>query len=160
MSAAVSKARLIPAAILAIFVYGMIASVAGTIIPEISQRFGLTPEQIGNVFLAQAIGLIIASASVGPLLDNKGKKTCRLLGLFLIPVAPFAVPNSTGYGMIMAFVLLLGLGGGIIVSAANALVSDISEERRAATLKLLNRFFGVGGLAAPFIGASLLHRDS
>jgi len=160
MSAAVSKARLIPAAILAIFVYGMIASVAGTIIPEISQRFGLTPEQIGNVFLAQAIGLIIASVSVGPLLDNKGKKTGLLLGLFLIVVALFAVPNSTGYGMIMAFILLLGLGGGIIVTAANALVSDISEERRASTLNLLNLFFGLGGLATPFIGANLLHHNS
>jgi len=160
MSAAVSKGRLIPAAILAIFVYGMIASIAGTIIPEVSQRFGLSPEQIGNVFLAQAIGLIIASVSVGPLIDNKGKKTGLLLGLTLIVIALFAVPNSTGYYMIMAFILLLGLGGGIIVTAANALVSDISEDRRASTLNLLNLFFGLGGLATPFIGANLFHHNS
>ena len=160
MSAAVSKGRLIPAAILAIFVYGMIASIAGTIIPEVSQRFGLSPEQIGNVFLAQAIGLIIASVSVGPLIDNKGKKTGLLLGLALIVIALFAVPNSTGYYMIMAFILLLGLGGGIIVTAANALVSDISEDRRASTLNLLNLFFGLGGLATPFIGANLFHHNS
>jgi fucose permease len=160
MPAAVSKARLIPAAILAIFVYGMIASIAGTIIPEISERFGLTPDEIGNVFLAQSIGLIIASVSVGPLLDNKGKKTGLLLGLGLIVVALFAVPNSTGYFMIMAYILLLGLGGGIIVTAANALVSDISEERRASTLNLLNLFFGLGALATPYIGANLFHRNS
>jgi UDP-glucose 4-epimerase len=58
--------------------------------------------------------------------------------------------------MIMPFMLLLGLGGGIIVTAANSLVSDISEERRASTLNLLNLFFGLGGLATPFIGANLL----
>src|SRR5437899_11115704 len=155
MSAAVTKGRLIPAAILAIFVYGMIASVAGTIVPDVSKRFDFTPEQIGYVFLAQAIGLIIASVSVGPLLDNKGKKTGLLLGFILIVTALFAVPNSTGYYMIMAFMLLLGLGGGIIVTAANALVSDISEERRASTLNLLNLFFGLGSLATPFIGANL-----
>jgi len=160
MSAAVSKGRLITAAILAIFVYGMIASVAGTIVPDVSKRFGLTPEQIGNVFLAQAIGLIIASVSVGPLLDNKGKKTGLLLGFVLIAIALFAVPNSTGYYMIMPFMLLLGLGGGIIVTAANALVSDISEERRASTLNLLNLFFGLGGLATPFIGANLLNHNT
>jgi len=157
---AVSKGRLIAAAILAIFVYGMIASVAGTIVPDVSKRFGLTPEQIGNVFLAQAIGLIIASVSVGPLLDNKGKKTGLLLGFSLIAIALFAVPNSTGYYMIMPFMLLLGLGGGIIVTAANALVSDISEERRASTLNLLNLFFGLGGLATPFIGANLLNHNT
>ena len=157
---AVSKGRLITAAILAIFVYGMIASVAGTIVPDVSKRFGLTPEQIGNVFLAQAIGLIIASVSVGPLLDNKGKKTGLLLGFILIAIALFAVPNSTSYYMIMPFMLLLGLGGGIIVTAANALVSDISDERRASTLNLLNLFFGLGGLATPFIGANLLNHNT
>lgn len=157
---AVSKGRLITAAILAIFVYGMIASVAGTIVPDISKRFGLTPEQIGNVFLAQAIGLIIASVSVGPLLDNRGKKKGLLLGFILIAIALFAVPNSTGYYMIMPFMLLLGLGGGIIVTAANALVSDISDERRASTLNLLNLFFGLGGLATPFIGANLLNHNT
>ena len=160
MSAAVTKGRLIPAAILAIFVYGMIASVAGTIVPDVSKRFHLTPEQIGYVFLAQAIGLIIASVSVGPLLDNKGKKTGLLLGFALIVTALFAVPNSTGYYMIMSFMVLLGLGGGIIVTAANALVSDISEERRASTLNLLNLFFGLGGLATPFIGANLLNHNT
>jgi fucose permease len=160
MSAAVSKGRLITAAILAIFVYGMIASVAGTIVPDISKRFGLTPEQIGNVFLAQAIGLIIASVSVGPLLDNKGKKTGLLLGFILIAIALFAVPNSTSYYMLMPYMLLLGLGGGIIVTAANALVSDISDERRASTLNLLNLFFGLGGLATPFIGANLLNHNT
>jgi fucose permease len=160
MSTAVSKGRLITAAILAIFVYGMIASIAGTIVPDVSKRFGLTPEQIGNVFLAQAVGLIIASVSVGPLLDNKGKKTGLLLGFILIAIALFAVPNSTGYYMIMPFMLLLGLGGGIIVTAANSLVSDISEERRASTLNLLNLFFGLGGLATPFIGANLLNHNT
>ncbi len=138
----------------------MIASVAGTIVPDVSQRFGLTPEQIGNVFLAQAIGLIIASVSVGPLLDNKGKKTGLLLGFVLIAVALFAVPNSTGYYMLMPFMLVLGLGGGIIVTAANALVSDISEERRASTLNLLNLFFGLGGLLTPLIGGSLMNRNT
>jgi fucose permease len=157
---AVSKGRLITAAILAIFVYGMIAAVAGTIVPDVSKRFGLTPEQIGNVFLAQAIGLIIASVSVGPLLDNKGKKTGLLLGFVLIAIALFAVPNSTGYYMLMPFMLLLGLGGGIIVTAANALVSDISEERRASTLNLLNLFFGLGGLATPVVGKHLLNGNT
>jgi fucose permease len=65
------------------------------------------------------------------------------------------VPNSPGAGLLPVF-LALGVGGGIIVTAANALVSDISQERRASTLNLLNLFFGLGGLATPFIGAYLL----
>jgi fucose permease len=56
--------------------------------------------------------------------------------------------------------LLLGLGGGIIVTAANALGSDVTPDRRGTTLNLLNLFFGLGGFATPFISANLLHRNS
>jgi fucose permease len=52
--------------------------------------------------------------------------------------------------------LLMGVGGGIVVTGANTLVSDISEERRASTLNLLNLFFGLGGLLTPLIGGYFL----
>lgn len=156
----VSKGRLIPAAILAIFVYGMIAALAGTIVPELSRKFNLDPVQIGNIFLAQAIGMIIASLSAGPLVDNKGKKTGLLLSLTLIVVALFLLPNSTGPGFLMGTMALLGVGGGILVTAGNALVSDISPDKRAATLNFLNLFFGLGGFATPFIGGNLLQGNT
>jgi len=155
MSAPISKSRLIPAAILAIFVYGLIAAMLGTLLPELSRKYSLTPDQNGGIALAQAIGLIIASLAVGPLIDNKGKKTGLLLGLGLIAASLFIVPSSPAGALAIVF-LALGVGGGIIVTAANALVSDIREERRATTLNLLNLFFGLGGLATPLIGAYVL----
>jgi fucose permease len=151
---------LIVAAILAIFVYGMIAAMLGTILPDLSARFKLTPSQNGTIAFAQALGLMIASLAVGPLIDNEGKKVGLVLGLALITAALFALPKSKGFGSIMAYLFLLGLGGGIIVTGANALVSDISEAHRGSTLNLLNLFFGLGGLATPFISANLLKRDS
>ena len=156
MAAASKSKMLIPAVILAILVYGMIAAMLGTLLPELSKRLNLTPDQNGTIAFAQALGLIFASVSVGPLIDNKGKKTGLLMGLTLIAISLFALPSSLSYEMVMGLFLLLGLGGGIIVTAGNALVSDISEERRASTLNLLNLFFGLGGLLTPFIGANLL----
>jgi fucose permease len=134
----------------------MVAAMLGTLLPALTTRFGMTPEMSGDIAFMQALGLIIASISAGPLVDNKGKKTGLLLALFLIAVALFALPNAASYGQLKAFMLLLGLGGGILVTAANALVADISVERRASTLNLLNLFFGLGGLLTPFIGANLL----
>src|SRR5207302_2323302 len=83
-----------------------------------------------------------------------------LLGLTLITVALFWLPNSGSYGTIIVAMVLLGIGGGIIVTGANALVSDINPSRRGTTLNLLNLFFGLGGLATPFIAANLLNRNS
>ena len=154
--AQLSSGRLILAAIMAIFVYGVIAAMLGTLMPT----FKLTPEENGNIALAQAIGLVIASISAGPLIDNKGKKVALVIGLGLVAVALFLLPNAGGYGQIMLFMFIQGLGGGIIVTAANALVSDINEARRASTLNFLNLFFGLGGMATPLVSANLLNNDA
>ncbi len=151
---------LILAAILAIFVYGMIAAMLGTILPDLSLRFHLTPKQNGAIASMQALGLIIASVGVGPLIDNEGKKAGLVLGLALVTIALFLLPKSGGFGSIVFYLFLLGLGGGIIVTGANALASDVAESSRATTLNFLNLFFGLGGLATPFISANLLGRNS
>lgn len=151
---------LILAAILAILVYGMIAAMLGTILPDLSARYHLTPRQNGTIALCQAIGLIAASLATGPLIDNEGKKAGLVLGLAVITTALVLLPRSVGFGGIAANLLLLGLGGGIIVTAANALASDVTPDRRGTTLNLLNLFFGLGGLATPFIAANLLGRNA
>ena len=151
---------LIFAAILAIFVYGMIAAMLGTILPELSERFRLTPTQNGTIAFAQALGLMIASLAVGPLLDTEGDKIGLLLGLVLIAVALFALPKSGGYRAIVFLLFLLGLGGGIVVTGANALSSVASPEHRATALNLVNLFFGLGGLVTPFVAANLFKKNS
>ncbi len=149
---------LIFAAIVAIFIYGMIAAMLGTILPDLSDRFQLTPRQNGTIAFAQALGLIIASLAVGPLLDDEGKKAGLILGLGFIAVALFALPRSAGFRSIVFLLFLLGVGGGIVVTGANALVSDVGETHRAVALNLVNLFFGLGGLATPFISAHLFAR--
>ena len=103
---------LILATILAIFVYGMIAAMLGTILPELSERFQLSPSQNGTIASAQALGLILASLGVGPLLDNEGQKLGMVLGLAFISVALFALPRSPGFRTILLLLFLLGVGGG------------------------------------------------
>jgi fucose permease len=150
---------LIFAAILAIFVYGMIAAMLGTILPDLSDRFHLTPSQNGAIAFAQALGLMIASLAVGPLLDTQGDKIGLILGLAIIALVLFVLPRSGGFGTIVFLLFLLGVGGGIVVTGANALVSAVSADHRATALNLVNLFFGLGGLATPFISANLFKRN-
>ena len=150
---------LIFAATIAIFIYGMIAAMLGTILPNLSDRFHLSPSQNGTIALAQALGLMLASLAVGPLLDNEGKKLGLILGLAFISIALFALPRSPGFRSIVFLLFLLGVGGGILTTGANALVSDVGATHRATALNLVNLFFGVGALATPFIAANLFGRN-
>lgn len=137
-------------------VYGMIASLAGTIVPQLSTRLGLTPEQIGSVFLAQAVGMIIASISAGPLVDSRGKKTGVILALAVIVAALLMLPASSSHGLILAAMVALGVGNGTLVTSLNAIASDIDPKRRATVLAFVKCFYGLGGFATPFLGASLM----
>ena len=151
---------LIFAAILAIFVYGMIAAMLGTILPELSERFHLTPTQNGTIAFVQALGLIIASLGVGPLLDTQGDKIGLILGLSCIAVALFLLPRSTGFRPILLLLFLLGMGGGIVVTGANALANSVSGQHSAIALNLVNLFFGLGGLTTPFIAANIFRKNT
>jgi fucose permease len=150
---------LIFAAILAIFVYGMIAAMLGTILPDLSDRFKLTPAQNGTIATAQALGLMIASLAVGPLLDTEGDKIGLIFGLAFIAAALFALPRARGYGSIVFLMFLLGIGGGIVVTGANALANGAAGQHGATVLNLVNLFFGLGGLMTPFISANLFNRN-
>jgi fucose permease len=153
---------LIVAAVLAIFVYGMIAAMLGTILPDLSKRFSLTPKQNGSIAMAQAIGLMVGSFFVGPLMDVQGMKTGLVLGLLLITLALFGLRMAGGYNAIMGLMLLLGIGGGVIVVAANGMPPHIqlSTLSTAGMYNLLNLFFGLGGLVTPLIAARLFQNNS
>lgn len=150
---------LIFAAVVAIFIYGMISAMLGTILPDLSSRFQLTPRQNGTIAFTQAMGLVVASLSVGPLLDDFGKKLGLILGLALISIVLLVLPRAAGYRSIVLLLFVLGMGGGIVVTGANALTSDVAGAHRAAALTLVNIFFGLGGLATPFISANLFSRN-
>jgi fucose permease len=152
---------LILAAVLAIFVYGIIAAMLGTILPDLSKRFYLTPKQNGNIAMAQAIGLMLGGFFVGPLMDTEGKKVGLLLGLGLIVIALLGLRAANGFASVAAFMLLLGIGGGAIVTGANTLPPFIKlgDLTTGGVFNLLNLFFGLGGLVTPLIAARLFQNQ-
>ncbi|HUQ95323.1 MAG TPA: MFS transporter [Bryobacteraceae bacterium] len=153
---------LIVAAVLAIFVYGMIAAMLGSILPDLSKKFGLSPKQNGSIAMAQAIGLMVGSFFVGPLLDIQGVKIGLLLGLGLIVLALLGLRSANGYGSIAAFLLILGIGGGIVVVGGNGLPPSIhfAGLSTAGVFNILNLFFGLGGLVTPLVAARLFQNNT
>jgi len=150
---------LITAAILAIFVYGIIAAMLGTILPDISQRFSLSPKQNGNIALFQAIGLMVGSFFVGPLMDLQGRQVGMLSGLAVIALALFLLRAAGGYQAVAVAMFLLGMGGGDVVAAANSLNADINPANPAVISNWLNLFFGLGGLVTPLISANIFQKN-
>ncbi len=143
---------LILAATLTIFVYGLIAPILGALLPS----YGLTPVQQGNLGTAQALGLVVASLSAGPVIDVKGHKLSLVTGLVLIAASLFAAPNVGNYAGLLIAYFVLGVGGGIVVTGANSLVGAIEPTRRGSALNFLNLFFGLGGIITTYAASYLM----
>ena len=144
---------LILAAILGILIYGIVAATWGTLNPTL----GFSNAQTGAIAAANAIGLVVASLSVGPLIDLKGKKIALVGGLALISTSFWLLPLAGhDFTLVLVALAMLGLGGGVVVTAANTLVSDVAESRRGSMLAILNLFFGLGGFITPFVTANFL----
>src|SRR5271165_3784832 len=122
---------LILAASLAIFVYGMTAAMLGTILPDLSARFHLTPKQNGAIAFSQALGLILASIGVGPLIDYEGKKVGLVLGMALIVLATLLLPRSNGFRSIATHLFLLGTGGGAKAVGSGKKKGGENDQRHA-----------------------------
>jgi MFS family permease len=66
-----------------------------------------------------------------------------------VGLAAFAL--ARGFGAAAAAALLVGLGGGWLNTASNALVSDVFPDDRGRMLNLLGTFFGIGALFVPLV---------
>src|SRR5947208_2695374 len=129
---------LLAAVVFAILVYGIISSMLGSLLPAL----GFTGQQNGTLALMQAVGLTLAALSGGPLIDTRGRKTAMVIGLSAMGIALWLLPNSSGnFGMSAGLWFLLGLGGGVMGTASNSLLSDIGGARRSAVLNFGNVFF-------------------
>lgn len=140
----------------------MIAAMLGTILPELSKKFGLSPKQNGNIGMAQAIGLMVGAFFAGPLMDLHGKKLGMLLSLALIGLALIGLRRATGYGSVIGLMMLLGTGGGALVTSAFAVAGDINVPwlQGAAVFNAVNLFFGLGGLITPLVAARLFQNNA
>jgi MFS family permease len=153
LSDAAVRRRLFVAAASAMFVFGMIIAMLGALfgLPAMRERLGINLAQQGDLFSLLFIGLLVATAVVGPTLDRFGSKLVLVSASAMVTVALLAFTLSQGFGAAALAAVLLGVGGGWLNTATNALVSDVFHDDRGRMLNLLGTFFGIGALFVPAV---------
>lgn len=147
---------LFASACLGMLLFGITLTTLGAILPEIIQRFEISKTDAGSLFTVMNFGILLGSLIFGPVVDRFGYKTLLVVCAALLFIGMEGVAFSYSFELFTLFVWVFGFSGGVINGAANALVSDISEEGRGAGLALLGVFFGVGAFGMPLVLGSLL----
>jgi MFS family permease len=131
--------------------FGVAMITLGSVVPDIRMKLSLDEVSAGTLFSILPIGIMAGSLLFGPLADRNGYRILLAVSCIILFAGFEGVAFSGSVGLLRLFVLLIGIGGGAVNGATNALVSDISETGKGANLSLLGVFFGIGALGMPLI---------
>jgi len=138
-------------ACLGMLLFGIVMITLGSTLPDLRERYRISELQAGSMFSLLPLGILTGSFLFGPVADRYGYKGLLMVHSFFILLGLVGIAYSSDYLLLMVFVFLIGLGGGVLNGATNALVADISEQTKAARLGLLGVFYGIGALSMPTV---------
>ncbi|MEL7454810.1 MAG: MFS transporter, partial [Pseudomonadota bacterium] len=128
--------------------------------PIVSEEFGIAKDEMGRVFAAALLGLMIGAFGFSPVADRIGRKpviiiSCAIMGVFCLLTA---TASNTEQLLLYRFVTGLGLGGAM--PNINTLTSEYAPARSRAFLMTL-MFIGfplgavLGGILSTYLIAWL-----
>ena len=129
------------------FVFGVVLLLMGSLLPSLEVDY-VQAGRLGSFPLA---GILVATVLVGPVLDTVGAKPVLATGLAMVAGAVGLMPSLHTFPALAVAALVYGFGGGVLNTATNALVADLSPSGRGAALNLLGLSFSLGALAAPLL---------
>jgi len=131
--------------------FGICIITLGSVAAELRQKLNLDEVAFGTLFSILPIGILAGSLLFGPIVDRNGYKLLLAVSAVIMAAGFFGIAYTASVPMLKVFILLVGLGGGSINGATNALVSDISDTGKGANISLLGVFYGIGALGMPLI---------
>ncbi|MDE3082952.1 MAG: MFS transporter [Acidobacteriota bacterium] len=134
---------------------GASASLLGPLLITFGQRFDLTPAVAGRIlsvfFTGALLGVIPGWLGVKRL---AGGRVLRV-ALLVIALGAAGASFATRWDLLLASVLILGLGFGAVTITVNTLLARTPEVGRAYRLSVANAAYGVGAIITPLLLAAI-----
>lgn len=139
------------AACLGMLLFGITLTTLGSVLPPLIERYGLDKTKAGSLMALVSLGILAASLVFGPVVDRFGYRPVLLAGALGVGVGLGALALAPAAVWLGPAMLVFGFGGGLLNGATNALVADVSGERRGSGLAFLGIFFGIGACGVPIL---------
>lgn len=136
-------------------VFGITLVTLGSVVRPIREKFAVAAASAGELFSLLPFGILAGSLVFGPFADRYGYKVILMVSVLCIFAGLQGIGYADSFALLKGCILLLGLGGGMVNGAANALVADLTVENKGANLSLLGVCFAIGALGMPFVLAML-----
>src|SRR5229473_3176472 len=125
--------------------------------PSLVRAWGLKPGELGPVFSASLVGILIGSAFFGWVGDKYGRKIALISANLLFGVFTLAAAYATNLDQMFWLRLLAGLGIGGVIPNVVAINAESAPRRLRATLAIIAvGCVPLGGAIPGFVTAALV----
>ncbi len=136
--------------------FGMAFVILGTVLPSLTERFGLTTANASTVASLLPFGIMFGSLIFGPIIDRYGYKMLIIASTLFTVLGMELLAFAESVSIVRLAIFIIGFGGGVLNGLSNALVSDASTDKsRPSNLSILGIFYTVGAITIPLIYAWL-----
>ncbi|MDD2537749.1 MAG: MFS transporter [Bacteroidales bacterium] len=146
------NSKILAAGYAGIVFFGISFLTLGSVLPSLRETLHLDMAQSSALAGILPLGVLAGSLVFGPWCDRFGYKMPFQAAAAMVVLGFIGLAAFRSVPWLGACVLLTGTGGGILNGACNALVNDVSDDRRrSSNLSILGVFYGIGALMMPLI---------
>jgi DHA2 family multidrug resistance protein len=128
------------------------SSIVNVALPDMSGTLGVTIEEITWVVTAYILAQVIVMPITGLLAARFGRKRFYMSSVILFTVASMACGLAHSLGSMVAFRVLQGFGGGVLLTVSQAILREsFPPEEQGIAMGL----YGLGAVLAPAFGPTL-----
>jgi AAHS family 4-hydroxybenzoate transporter-like MFS transporter len=140
-----------------VFMDGFDVQSVGFIAPTLARAWHLTASDLGHLFAAGLLGMLIGSVSLSLVADRIGRRPVMIFGTFFFSVFVLGTAMSRTLPEFIILRFFTGFGIGGVMSNAVTLASEYCPaSRRASLLMAISCGFTGGAIAGGLLAAALL----
>ncbi|OAA66782.1 major facilitator superfamily transporter [Niveomyces insectorum RCEF 264] len=133
---------------------GLNDSASGALLPYIEKHYNIGYAIVSLMFVATAVGAIVAAAVVDPLKGRFGRARTFCLGQLLmalgyVPLLTMAAP----FPAVVVGFFLVGMGEAVNVAMGNTFCASLQQSTVA--LGIMHGSYGIGGISGPLIATAI-----
>jgi MFS transporter, FHS family, glucose/mannose:H+ symporter len=138
---------------------GIVMTFLGPMLPILAARWAMTDAVSGRLYLTQFISSMFGMLSSAPVVQRRGYRFAFIIGLILMAAGMALLASGTFLQGIIA-VATFGFGHGVTTPAGNLRTADVTPERSASALNVINAVWGLGAMSSPLLLKASVHRPS
>ena len=123
----------------------------GPTLPALAAQANVSASEISRLFVARALGTIVAAATLGKLYDRHAGHPVMALALLGGALMMLVVPHTSALPLLFGTFVCLGVCSLVINVGGHTLVAAANPQRAALFLNAIHFTFGLGGFMAPLI---------